>query len=1085
MPHFPERARPEFWLKHIVYHPARVILVIGLITLLFASHLPDLRFETSIYDLAIEDLPQTLTYQEFKESFGCEEIILVVARTGGVFDPETFHQIERLSRSLSRIEGVKRVISLPGIRKAMDMTGKWNLADFQKVVSVVDLFHRNLISQDGKTTAVTLVLEDLEQKERVIQAVDDLIKAYQDGFSLYQVGMPIVSADLAQFTQKDFLTLPLATFSLIGLILFSFFRNLRGILIPSGTVLTALIWTFGLMAWTGTPLSLLTMIVPVFLIAIGTAYCMYIFPEYAASAAQSATVREAVVRCFSQLGFPTSLAVMTTTIGLGSLLVNRVAEIREFAVFSCFGIFSLLILMLTFLPAVMGLLPVPRGQRMTEAPAAQQRLMDRILSFIIRLNLRRQKICLALVAAVSLAGIIGMLQIKVETNPLEYFKKDTPVARHFHDIYQDLSGSFPLSVVVEACEDGCFEDPGNLKKIEEVQSFLNSLPGVDKTISLVDYLKLINYASNRYDPAFYALPEAAFEIRMLVNSFKSLLGQDMLSRFISPEFSKANIMMRTHISSSIDFLSTEARIRDYLLKNLSKQMSFQVTGFGIVISHSSRLISEGQVKSLALTLVLVFSIMFFLFMSYKVGLIALLPNCFPIVVSFGVMGWFGIPLSMATSLIASIAIGLAVDDTIHYLVRYNREFKEDLNKENALCKSIRHMGRPIVFTTATISLGFSVLMFSSFNPTAVFGLLMVITMFSALVADLVLLPSLMLHVELVTIWDLLKLKLGRDPQQGIPLFKGLSRTQVHYVLMAGAMNVYERGAVIMKKGEVSDSMYAVISGELEVVDFGENDLTGGPQGSKRTISILKGGDVVGEMGMIRSCKRSATVIATKRAELLQINDRMIRRLQWLYPPTAHRFFFNLMTILCDRLENLTRHYLQETVIDRLTGLYTRAFFLRLMEMETARSRRHCTPFSLFILHMENMPDLNAQYDQGQVDLLIAEIADLVKGCLSKEDVLCRFDSHQLAGLLVQMDKAHARRLCSRIKALIATRGFQVEGDLIPVHVRMGISAYTPGFDISEDTLLAAAFADLGPEDAPRPDPEESQDKKRNSATERT
>jgi len=167
-----------------------------------------------------------------------------------------------------------------------------------------------------------------------------------------------------------------------------------------------------------------------------------------------------------------------------------------------------------------------------------------------------------------------------------------------------------------------------------------------------------------------------------------------------------------------------------------------------------------------------------------VGMIALLPNCFPIVVSFGIMGWFGIPLSIATSLIACIAIGLAVDDTIHYLVCYNREFKEDLNKENALSNTIRHMGKPIVFTTATISLGFSVLMFSSFNPTAVFGLLMVITMVSALVADLVLLPSLMLHVELMTIWDLLKLKLGRDPHQGIPLFKGLSRTQVHYVLNA-------------------------------------------------------------------------------------------------------------------------------------------------------------------------------------------------------------------------------------------------------------------------------------------------------------
>jgi uncharacterized protein len=1058
MPRIPERARPEFWLRHIVHHPGRVILVIALITLVFASHLPALRFETSIYDLTIEDLPETLIYHRFKETFGCEEIILVVARTAGVFDPETFRQIEHLSQSLSQIDGVKRVISLPGIKKAMDITDKWNLADFQKVASAVDLFQRNLISQDSKTTAITLVLEDVDQKEQVINAANSLIEAYQNAFSLYQVGMPIVSSALAQFTQQDFLTLPIVTFSLIALILFFFFRNLRGILIPSGTVLIAMVWTFGLMAWTGIPLSLLTMIVPVFLIAIGTAYCMYIFPEYVASIKQSAAPREASIQCFSRLGFPTFLAVMTTTIGLGSLLVNRVNEIREFAVFSCFGILSLLILMFTFLPAVMGLLPFPKTP--SDHATSQNRCLDRILSTIIRLNLRHQKITLPLIAIIVLVGVIGMSRIRVETNPVEFFKNDTSIVRHFNDIYQDMSGSFPLSVVVNSRENAHFENPGHLKQIVQIQEFLGSLPGVDKTISFVDYLKLVNYATNQYNPLFYALPQEPFEVRMLVNSFKTLLGQDTLFRFMSPDFSNTHIMLRTHISSSIDFLATEARIRDYLNRNLPGDLSFQVTGFSIVISHSSHLISEGQVKSLALTLVLVFAIMFLLFMSYKVGFIALLPNCFPIIVSFGVMGWFGIPLSMATSLIASIAIGLAVDDTIHYLVKYNREFKRDLDKEKALDKTVRHLGRPIIFTTLTISIGFSVLMFSNFKPTAVFGLLMMITMFSALVADIILLPSLMLHVELVTLWDLLKLKLGGDPQKGIPLFKGLSRTQVHYVLMAGALKVLERGAIIFRKGEISDSMYAIISGEMEVVDLSEEDLRNGQQGSKRIISTLEAGDVVGEMGMIRSCERSATVIATRETELLQINDRMIKRLQWLYPPTSHRFFFNLMTILCDRLENLTRNYLEETIIDRLTGLYTRDFFLTMLEKELARSRRSKMHFSLFILNLDNLPDLKARYGQGEVNRLIAETGRLLKRHLRKEDLLCRYDSNQLAGLLIHMNGDMAHGFCNRMERLITKTPFEMDGESVHIRVSFGISSHTPESDINMKALTAAAHGAL-------------------------
>ena len=177
----------------------------------------------------------------------------------------------------------------------------------------------------------------------------------------------------------------------------------------------------------------------------------------------------------------------------------------------------------------------------------------------------------------------------------------------------------------------------------------------------------------------------------------------------------------------------------------------------MVIAASSHLITIGQVKSLSISLLLIFAIMVALFVSSKVGLIAVIPNLFPILVNFGVMGLLGIPLSVATSLIASVAIGLAVDDTIHYLVRYNSEFKKDLDKDRAMRETILSVGRPMVYTSLTIGIGFSVLLFSHFRPTAIFGVLMVITTASALVGDLILLPTLMLHVELVTAWDLMKM----------------------------------------------------------------------------------------------------------------------------------------------------------------------------------------------------------------------------------------------------------------------------------------------------------------------------------------
>jgi signal transduction histidine kinase len=310
---------------------------------------------------------------------------------------------------------------------------------------------------------------------------------------------------------------------------------------------------------------------------------------------------------------------------------------------------------------------------------------------------------------------------------------------------------------MESMHEYYFEDPKHLAEIKRFQNFLETLPRVDKTVSFADYLMLVNYTLNRYDSKYYALPEEAYETRIAINNYNAILGEDLFSRFMTPELNRANIVLLTHMSSSRDFLNTREKILAYAQQHFPEHLNWEVTGVGMAISASSHLLTSGQVKSISISLVLIFGIMFLMFLSGKVGFIAILPNCFPIIVNFGLMGWLGIKLSMVTSLIASIAIGLAVDDTIHYLYRYNREFKKDLDKDRALRDTIKTVGKPIIFTTITISIGFSILLFSNFKPTAIFGFLMLVTMGSALIGDLIILPSLMLHVELVTAWDLLKL----------------------------------------------------------------------------------------------------------------------------------------------------------------------------------------------------------------------------------------------------------------------------------------------------------------------------------------
>ena len=1010
------------------------LLILLALTLLFAWQLPGLSFRTSVYELIIEDLPETAAYETFKKTFGSDEMIRVVARAENVFNPATYRQIELLSQAASEIEGVRRVISLPEIKKAVDPGDNWPIDKFARLVGPVDLFRKNIVSEDHSTTILTLALTRDADLDRVIHQINGIIDAAPETLSLYQIGMPLVSQALGQFTQKDFWRLPPFTILLVALILFLLFRRLTLILLPVGCVLLSVVWTFGFMAWIGIPLCMLTMIVPVFLIAVGTAYCLHIAFAYLSQAQRHRTPEKAVLATFSQVTFPTVVAVCTTIFGLGSLLVNHIPAIREFAILSCFGMGSLLAMLLTLFPVALSLAPLPPVKTESDGFPAIIRLADRIIEGIIRINLHHRKQVLPIIGLFTLFCLIGIFRIRVETNPVQFFREDAPITQHFHDIYRDMSGSFPINVVMSGHEAGFFQDPENLRRLEQAEAYLETLPGVDKAISFADYMKLVNYALDDFQADAYALPEEDFEVRMVLNNYIGMLGEDMLDRFADRQLSQANIILLTHLSSSRDFLEIKEQILSHLRKNFPKPLSWDVTGFGVVISASSHLLTKGQVKSLSITLVLVFGIMFVLFLSSRVGVIAIVPNLFPIVINFGLMGWFGIELSTVTSLIASIAIGLAVDDTIHYLVHYNREFKIDLDEERALRETLRQVGRPILFTTLTISVGFSILTLSSFTPTAIFGLMMMITMVSALVGDAILLPSLMLHAELVTLWDLIRLRLGKDPERGIPLFNGMSRTEIHYILMAGTLIPVDVGQVLFRRGDQSDAMYALVSGELDVLADPYIDWDAS---AREPIARLHAGEIVGEMGLIRCAERSATVVAGRVSELLLINWKMIKRLQWLYPPTGYKFMINLSSILCNRLERTTQSLYEKSLMDGLTGVYNQKGFVDVLARQEEFARRYGAEITLCLAGVRfSVADANSSYHTRRT--LLAVLARTLHGLLRQCDAMARIDFRTFALLLPHTSLKNGEKACQRLMAELKRHPLEAEG--VRLDIQFGLAA---------------------------------------------
>jgi hypothetical protein len=314
----------------------------------------------------------------------------------------------------------------------------------------------------------------------------------------------------------------------------------------------------------------------------------------------------------------------------------------------------------------------------------------------------------------------------------------------------------------------------------------------------------------------------------------------------------------------------------------------------VLLARSADRLVWSQLRALAQEIAFLLVLLGVLFVSLRVGLLALLPNLIPMAILFGVMGWTGIRLNVATSMIAAIAIGISIDDTIHLLSAFNRELRRTGSQTAAVLYAIRSAGRAAVYITATLVAGFSIVAFSDFQPIRQFGLLSAFVIGVALLTELLFTPALLATTRIVTLWDLLLVSLGPDPHKQISLFKGLRPTQARVVVLMGHLAHGKRGVLLTRRGEQKAELYLLLNGGADVL---RDD--GG------TIRQHARGDVIGEMGMVRGRARSANVVLTEDTDYLVLDERFLKRLPRQYPRIAAKVFLNLTRILSDRLQSTT------------------------------------------------------------------------------------------------------------------------------------------------------------------------------------
>lgn len=1002
------------WLSCVANRPVSILILILTLTVLIGAKVPWLIFSASMRELIVDDVPERQCYDEFKALFGTDEIIQVVVKGEDIFSPPFFTQLRNLSKTLSEVPGVSRIISLPQVKAAVDPQDQWSLQRFANLTVPVSIFQRYLISPDHRVSSITLILDDHADQEAISQTVNTSLAQLGKGYQGYQIGMPPVSIALARYAQQDFLHLPFYTILIIAALLLITFRSIIEMAIPLLTVAVAGVWTMGAMAWSGIALNILTVVVPILQIAVGTAYCLYIYCAFKECVHVCIDTRSALEKTYSRTAYPTLIAVCTTIAGIISLMVTPIGAVRQFSGFACLGILALLVAVSTFLPCLLVLAwPSLRNRASpTKEKLFSPARVDRLISLIER----RQWYVFWALAIFALIMIAGIFRIRIETNPLSYFRDSTPINRQFHDIYDHLSGSFPLHLMISSNEEDHFLSINAIKTLTAHQRFLETLPGVDKTLSVADYLMMVNYVTNRFEPTDYALPEADYEIRMLVNQFKSLLGRDILKRYVNETFTIANIAMFTRLSSSRGFMNTEKLIRNYCAQHRDEKIICHTTGFGMVMSHGSRHLQSGQMWSLLITLGIIFIIIYLMFFSIKIGVIALVTNLFPIMVSFGAMGWLGIDLSMGTCLIASIVLGLAVDDTIHFLTRYKLAYAQEMDSAAAMRRTMAHIGQPIVATSLAISAGFSILMLSSFTPTAVFGLLMMLAMASALIGGLIILPTLLSKVSPITLEEVFQLRIGGEQLPNkVPLLKGMTRFQVHRILNSGEILRVDSGNHLFDQGDVADRMYVVISGVFDAVMTESVENPERREFMPKRVNRLKVGDVIGEMGVMTSGFCCVSVVAIATGEVLALSQKNLARIRRLSPRTASRFFANLSTVLTKKLIKADLSLSRSCSLDDDTGVLNREAFLDCFEKEINRAQRSSDPLAICLLTID-YHDNEQKVSSLEEEEFICQVAQVLSGNLRKIDTMGRFDKSTLAVLMLRTESSYANEICSRLKA---------------------------------------------------------------------
>jgi len=764
----------EFIARMVLTNRLTILAVIIIITAALGSQWKNIRFTFTEANLLPDNNIVNKEYKGFLEKFGEEgNLIVVGVKDSTFFTPKAFIAWDKLMTDFKNQKEIELVVSVSDLKKLQKNEAKqtFELVPFvdqnktnspEYLASIkTNLFQKMpfyeglLFNKKNGTLRSAIYLDKkivntIARKDFILNYFIPKIEAYEKetGIDLRVSGMPYIRTLNAKSIIDEISLFIGASLLITSLIFFFFFRSFRATLISVVIVAIGVMWTFGFLGLFHYEITVLTAIIPSLIIVIGIPNCIFLTNKYQQEYLAHGNKAKALQRVITKVGTATLMTNLTTDAGFATFIITNSELLKEFGIVASVSIMALFFLCLILIPVYYSYQPVPKEKHLEHLSRNYTRALMTWIEKMVRQNKRHVYPAAIFLFIVSL---YGAFQIKTSGSLIEDMPKKTGFYSDILFFEKEFDGVMPLEITIDTERKKGVMKLSTLKKMDELQKTIEEIPELSKPISILNLVKYSKQAYYNGNPDFYDLPtsqEQTFILSYAKNTAKN---------------SQKNIM-----KSYVDSTGQVARITTFMkdigtgnMEKIENKLSTKInavfpsvrykvimTGKAFVFEKGTKYLLENLVSSLLFAIFLISLLMTFMFRSFKMVVVALIPNLLPLVITAGLMGYFGIPLKPSTILVFSIAFGLSVDDTIHFLAQYRQELvRNNWKIKRSVYATIKEAGVSMFYTSVVLFSGFSVFMLSDFGGTVALGGLIAVTLLFGMLSNLVLLPSLVLTLN--------------------------------------------------------------------------------------------------------------------------------------------------------------------------------------------------------------------------------------------------------------------------------------------------------------------------------------------------